>query len=71
MSRKDISARLGGLKAEAAAEIGMTQFVKENNDHYKGDMSAKQNGAQGGPIGGEMVRKMIRSAEEKLENGKS
>lgn len=66
MSRKDVSKKLSSLKMEAAAEIGMTQFVKENNDHYKGDMPAKLNGAQGGPIGGQMVKKMIRAQEETL-----
>ena len=25
------------FKMECAQEIGHTQFVKENNDHYKGD----------------------------------
>jgi hypothetical protein len=54
------------LKNESAAEIGMTQFVKENNDHFKGDVASKVNGAQGGPIGGRMVKKMIESEEAKL-----
>lgn len=56
------------LKMEAAAEIGMTQFVKENNDHYKGDLPSKVNGSQGGPIGGQMVKKMLQSEENKLTN---
>lgn len=66
MSRKDISEKLKSLKMEAAAELGMTQYVKENNDHYKGDVPAKVNGQQGGPIGGLMVKKMIQSEENKL-----
>lgn len=49
MSRKDTSEKLNKLKMEAATELGMTQYVKENNDHYKGDVPAKTNGAQGGP----------------------
>ena len=66
MSNKEISKKLNSLKMEAAAEIGMTQFVKENNDHYKGDVAAKVNGSQGGPIGGRMVKKMIQAQEEIL-----
>lgn len=66
MSKKDISKKLNQLKMESAAEIGMSQFTKENNDHPKGDMPAKVNGEQGGPIGGRMVKKMIESQEGKL-----
>ena len=36
------------FKIECAREIGHEQFVKENNDHYKGDVSARQNGMEGG-----------------------
>lgn len=70
MSKKQTSKKLNNLKMESAAEIGMTQFVKENNDHYKGDVAARTNGAQGGPIGGRMVKKMIQSEEERM-SGKS
>lgn len=66
MSRKDISDKLKQLKMEAAQEIGMLQYVKENNDHYKGDVPSKINGAQGGPIGGHMVKKMIQAEENKM-----
>ena len=66
MSRRDTSNKLNKLKMEAAAEIGMTQFVKENNDHYRGDVTAKTNGSQGGPIGGRMVRKMIQAEQDKM-----
>jgi hypothetical protein len=66
MSKRDISDKLNKLKMEAANEIGMTQYVKENNDHYKGDVLSKINGAQGGPIGGQMVKKMIQAEESKL-----
>jgi len=52
------------FKLEVADEIGLTQFCKENNDHYKGDLSARQNGTEGGPIGGEMVRRMIAYAKK-------
>ena len=54
------------FKMECAQAIGHTQFVKENNDHYKGDVTAAQNGHEGGPIGGEMVKRMIRQYEEHL-----
>ena len=66
MSNSDIQKKLNSLKMEAAAELGMTQFIKENNDHYKGDVPSKINGAQGGPIGGLMVKKMIQAEESKL-----
>jgi hypothetical protein len=66
MSRKDISEKLNKLKMETAQEIGMLQYVKENNDHYKGDVPSKINGAQGGPIGGFMVKKMIQAQENQM-----
>ncbi|MGE4282865.1 MAG: small, acid-soluble spore protein, alpha/beta type [Clostridia bacterium] len=55
------------FKMECAEEIGHLDWVKENNDHYKGDVPAKVNGQQGGPIGGMMVKKMIRSYEEQMK----
>jgi len=55
------------FKLEVAEEMGRLQFCKENNDHYKGDLSAKQNGSEGGPIGGEMVKRMIKSYEDGLK----
>lgn len=55
------------FKLECAQEIGYSQFVKENNDHYKGDLTCKQNGLEGGPIGGQMVKKMIAMAESQLK----
>lgn len=66
MSNREISEKLNKLKMEAAQEIGMLQYVKENNDHYKGDVPSKTNGQQGGPIGGHMVKKMIQAEENKL-----
>ena len=58
------------LKMEAAAEIGHLDFVRENNDHYKGDVSSRQNGLEGGPIGGRMVKKMIAYAQQQMiQNG--
>jgi len=56
------------FKLECAEEIGYTQFCKENNDHYKGDLTSKQNGQEGGPIGGQMVKRMIAMAEQNLQD---
>ncbi len=55
------------FKIECAKEIGREQFIKENNDHYKGDLTAAQNGSEGGPIGGQMVKKMIAFAEQQMK----
>ena len=66
MRNKELSEKLNKLKMEAASEIGMTQYVKENNDHYKGDVTSKVNGQQGGPIGGRMVQKMIQAEQDKM-----
>lgn len=63
----DARAALTKFKMECAQEIGHTQFVKENNDHYKGDLTSKQNGSEGGPIGGQMVKRMIAMAEKSLQ----
>jgi len=56
------------LKFECAEALGRTQFCKENNDHYKGHLTARQNGAEGGPIGGEMVKRMIAAQREMILN---
>ncbi len=66
MSNKEISKKLNALKMEAATELGLLQYVKENNDHYKGDVPSRVNGEQGGPIGGLMVKKMIQAQEQNL-----
>lgn len=63
---KEARNALTQFKLECAQEIGRMQFVKENNDHYKGDLSSKQNGSEGGPIGGQMVKRMIQEAEKNL-----
>lgn len=55
------------FKMEAAQAIGHAQFTKEKNDHYKGDVSAYQNGSEGGPIGGEMVKRMISLYEKNMK----
>jgi hypothetical protein len=63
----DAREALTRFKMECAQEIGHQQFVKENNDHYKGDVSAAQNGREGGPIGGQMVKRMIAMAESRMK----
>lgn len=55
------------FKLECAEEIGRLQFCKEYNDHDKGDLISRQNGSEGGPIGGQMVKKMIQMAENQLK----
>jgi len=55
------------FKMECAQEIGHLQYVKENNDHYKGDVPSRINGQQGGPIGGQMVKRMIEMAKNQLK----
>jgi|SRR5690554_524609 hypothetical protein len=57
---------LAKFKMQCAEEIGRLEFVKENNDHYKGDLPSRVNGEQGGPIGGQMVKRMIEMAEKQL-----
>jgi len=47
------------FKMECARDIGREQFTKEFNDHYKGNLTSRQNGSEGGPIGGQMVKKML------------
>jgi len=54
------------FKMECAQEIGHLQFVKENNDHDKGDLPSRVNGQQGGPIGGQMVKKMVNMAKQQI-----
>jgi len=52
------------FKLECAAEIGRTQYCKENNTGDKSNVSAKQNGSEGGPIGGQMTKRMIEQAKK-------
>ena len=52
------------FKLECAAEIGRTQYCKENNTGDKSNQTAKQNGSEGGPIGGQMTKKMIEMAKK-------
>lgn len=54
------------FKMECAESLDRTQFTKEKNDHYKGDLTSRQNGSEGGPIGGEMVKRMIKMYETNM-----
>lgn len=51
---------LNRFKQEVASELGVP--LKEG---YNGDLTSRQAGS----IGGEMVRKMIKSQEEKMSSG--
>jgi hypothetical protein len=67
MTKEQTKKLLQELKMEVAAEMGRTDFIRENNDHYKGDLSARQNGSEGGPIGGEMVKRMVQYAKQNMD----
>ncbi|MCL1918703.1 MAG: alpha/beta-type small acid-soluble spore protein [Peptococcaceae bacterium] len=67
MTKEQKKKLLQGLKMEVAAELGRTDFIRENNDHYKGDVTARQNGQEGGPIGGEMVKRMVEYAKQNMD----
>ena len=66
MSTKETRDKLKTLKIESAEELNMTQYLKENRQHYKGGQLAGLNGSQGGPIGGLMIKKIISIQEAKL-----
>ncbi len=55
-------AAMDKFKMEAANEVGVQ--LKEG---YNGDLTSRQAGS----IGGQMVKKMIKKAEEDLANGQS
>ncbi|MGQ9511923.1 small, acid-soluble spore protein, alpha/beta type [Thermodesulfitimonas sp.] len=57
---------LDRFKYEVAAELGLTSQIE---DGYWGNIVAKDCGRVGGKIGGQMVRVMIRDAEEALRRG--
>lgn len=53
--------RPDNVKYEVAQNIGVPL-----NDQYNGDLRTRDAGRVGGPIGGQMVREMIRLAEQEL-----
>lgn len=57
MANRDSKSRLNNFKMETASEIGVN--LKQG---YNGDITAKE----AGTIGGQMVRKLIRKAQENL-----
>ncbi len=59
MSKKTKKAGLEQFKMEAANEVGVSL-----NQGYNGDLTAKQAGS----IGGQMVKKMVESYENKKSN---
>ena len=67
MTKEQTKKLLQELKMEVAADLGRTDFIRENNDHYKGDVTARQNGSEGGPIGGEMVKRMVQYAKQNMQ----
>ena len=67
MTNEQTKKLLQELKMEVAADLGRTDFIRENNDHYKGDVTARQNGLEGGPIGGEMVKRMVQYAKQNMD----
>lgn len=56
------SEALSRFKMEVANEIG----VPLKNGGYNGDLTSKQNGS----VGGEMVKRMIKSQESTMSGGK-
>jgi small acid-soluble spore protein D (minor alpha/beta-type SASP) len=50
--------RLKTFKNEIASELGVS--LKDSKPReYSGNLTAMQNGMLGGPVGGEMVRRMV------------
>ena len=60
MANKNAKKALEQFKNEAANEVGVTL-----NQGYNGDLTSRQAGS----IGGQMVKKMIESYENNLQNG--
>ena len=60
MANKNAKKALEQFKMEAANEVGVT--LKQG---YNGDITARQAGS----VGGQMVKKMIESYENSLQNG--
>ena len=56
-SKKEAKAALNKFKMEAASEVGVN--LKEG---YNGDLTSRQAGS----VGGQMVKKMIKDMEERM-----
>ena len=61
MANNNAKKALEQFKMEAANEVG----VNLNQNGYNGDLTARQAGS----IGGQMVKKMVESYENKLQQG--
>lgn len=61
MANNKAKKALEQFKMEAANEVG----VNLNQNGYNGDLTARQAGS----IGGQMVKKMVESYENKLQQG--
>jgi small acid-soluble spore protein D (minor alpha/beta-type SASP) len=61
MANKNAKKALEQFKMQAASEVG----VNLNNGGYNGDLTSRQAGS----VGGQMVKKMIESYENSLQNG--
>ena len=60
MANKNAKKALEQFKMQAASEVGVNL-----NQGYNGDLTSRQAGS----IGGQMVKKMIESYENSLQNG--
>ena len=60
MANKEAKKALEQFKMQAASEVGVNL-----NNGYNGDLTSRQAGS----IGGQMVKKMIESYENSLQNG--
>ncbi|MGG0667980.1 alpha/beta-type small acid-soluble spore protein [Sporosarcina koreensis] len=58
--------RPDAVKFEIAKELGIPL-----SEEYNGKLTSEQAGKIGGPIGGNMVKEMVRLAQEQLINEKS
>ena len=61
MANNKAKKALEQFKMEAANEVGVTL----NQNGYNGDLTARQAGS----IGGQMVKKMVESYENKMQQG--
>lgn len=60
-----VSGRSGDVKYEVAEELGIPL-----SSGYNGELTTREAGKIGGPIGGQMVREMIRMAEQMISQQK-
>lgn len=56
---------LSQFKVEVAGDLGLPARSPGRN-RYMGRITAREAGHMGGPVGGEMVRRMVKQAEEDM-----